>query len=117
MAAIRGAVCCNNTAADISDKAVELIRGILTANGLSATDVDAVFFSATNDLDACYPAAAVRERLNMSNVAFMCLQEMNVVGSLRRCLRVCVFTQKISQNSCVHRYLGAAKSLRSDLAE
>lgn len=117
MAAIRGAVCCENNETDISSKSVELIEKILTENGLSADDVDAVFFSVTADINACYPAKAVRERLNMPNAAFMCFCEMTVVGALDRCIRACVFTAKLSQSECKHCYLGRAAALRPDLAK
>lgn len=115
MGAIRGAICAENTKQDISDKAVELVDAILTQNNLRPDDIDAIFFSATNDIDACYPAKAVRERFKMSNVAFMCLAEMAVRGSLDHCLRVCVFTPVRSQRECKHCYIGNASVLRTDL--
>lgn len=117
MGVIRGAICAENTQKDISDKAVELVKTILKNNGLSPTDVDAVIFSATNDLNACYPAKAVREFFAMSNVAFMCLAEMSVEGSLERCLRVSVFTSVVKQRDCKHCYVGAASCLRTDLSD
>lgn len=115
MGAIRGAICAENSVQDISDKAVELIAAILNENNLQANDIDAIIFSATSDLDKCYPAKAVRECLNMCNTAFMCLAEMFVEGSLNHCLRVCVFTSKVSQADCKHCYIGKAKCLRADL--
>lgn len=117
MGVIRGAICVENSEKDISQKAVELIETIFISNKLSADDVEAVIFSATSDLDACYPAAAVRERYSMSNVAFMCLAEMSVENSLDHCLRVSVFAPKISQNDCNHCYLGRARCLRRDLSD
>ena len=92
-----------------------LIGEILAQNSLQAEDVEAVFFTATSDLNACYPARAIRERFAMSNTAFMCFAEMTVVNSLDHCLRACVFTSKIQQSDCIHCYLGRAKSLREDL--
>ena len=117
MGAIRGAICCENTCASIGEKAVELVGEILKVNKISASDVDAVFFTSTSDLNACYPAKAVREQLNMSNVAFMCAQEMDIAVSLEHCIRVCVFVPKLSQKRCKHCYLGEAKSLRIDLSK
>ena len=115
MGAIRGAICAENSVADISDKAVELIASILSENNLQADDIEAVIFSATSDLDACYPAKAVRERFGMDNVAFMCLTEMSVKDSLDHCLRVCVLTSKVDQTNCKHCYIGKARCLRADL--
>lgn len=115
MGAIRGAICAENSVQDISDKAAELIAAILSENGLQTDDVEAIIFSATSDLDKCYPAKAVRECLNMRNTAFMCLAEMFVEGSLDHCLRACVLTSKVSQANCKHCYIGKAKCLRDDL--
>lgn len=115
MGAIRGAICAENTESGISGSAVELIEQILLRNNLRSDEVDAIIFSATSDLDACYPAKAVRERFSMSNVAFMCLSEMSVRGSLERCLRACVFTTARSQQDCKHCFLGNAAVLRTDL--
>lgn len=115
MGAIRGAICAENTVADIEKNAIELVDEILAQNNLKPSDVDAVFFTATCDLNACYPAKAVRLRFEMTKVAFMCLAEMNVIGGLDHCLRVCVFAPKIQQNNVKHCYIGRAKQLRNDL--
>ena len=115
MGVIRGAICAENTQEDISQKAVELIGAIFTSNNLSAIDVEAVIFSATADLDASYPAAAVREKYGLDAAAFMCLAEMPVKGSMEHCLRVSVFARNITQGECRHCYLGRAASLRKDL--
>ena len=63
MKVIRGAICAQNTAESISENALLLVSIILKRNNLSADSVSAVFFSATADLDACYPATAVRRQL------------------------------------------------------
>lgn len=116
MGVIRGAICAENTHKDISEKSVELLGAILLQNNLRPEDIEAVIFSATSDLDACYPAKAVREHLAMTNVAFMCFAEMSVRGSLDHCLRVSVFVRSINQEDCKHCYLGRASSLRTDLS-
>ena len=115
MGAIRGAICAKNTADDIGQKSVDLISAIVDANGISPDRIEAVIFSVTEDLNACYPAASVRERLGLDKVAFMCLQEMRVPNSLPNCIRVCVFVKGLAQKKCVHCYLGEAAALRPDL--
>lgn len=115
MGAIRGAICADNSVQNISEQAVTLIGEILVKNNLQVEDVEAIFFSATADLDACYPARAVREHFAMDNTAFMCFAEMTVTNSLDHCLRACVFTSKIQQSDCKHCYVGRAKCLRGDL--
>lgn len=114
MRAIRGAICAQNTAEDISAKALELVREIFERNNLQFKSVSAIIFTATPDLDACYPATAVREWLNDSNVAFLCAQEMAVKGSLDHCIRVCVIADG-DKDHCSHCYLGKASVLRPDL--
>ncbi|MCM1194789.1 MAG: chorismate mutase [Corallococcus sp.] len=116
MGAIRGAICALNTEKDISEKSVRMLSEILKMNSLKPNEISAVFFSVTDDLDACYPAKAVREHFGMRQAAFMCFREMSVKNALSRCIRVCVFTDKILQKDCKHCYLGKAATLRPDLA-
>lgn len=115
MGVIRGAICADNTTEDISAKAVELVSAIMQQNALFGDCIEAIIFTATSDLDACYPATAVRQRLGLNNTAFMCCAEMQVIDSLRGCIRVCVFVPSLSQKLCKHCYLGKAAVLRSDL--
>lgn len=115
MAVIRGAICANNTIEDISSKSLELVNSIIQENNVNLQHISAIIFSATKDLDACYPAKAVREQLGLSNVAFMCFQEMDVVGSLDHCIRVGIFVDGFSQSNVKHIYIARAQDLRKDL--
>ena len=115
MAVIRGAICANNTIEDISSKSLELVNLIIQENNVDVEQISAIIFSATKDLNACYPAKAVREQLCLSNVAFMCFQEMDVVGSLDHCIRVGIFVDDFSQSNVKHVYIGRAQDLRKDL--
>lgn len=117
MGAIRGAICAENTVEDISAKSLQLVNEIVTVNGVSFSDIEAIIFSSTDDLNACYPAKSVREQLNLPNVAFMCLAEMKVKGSLAHCIRVCVFVNGLAQSDCKHCYLGETAVLRHDLED
>ena len=110
MKVIRGAVCAENSVESISQNAVALVKEILQANNLSAQNVEAVFFSATRDLDACYPATAVRTQL-LPNASFMCFQEMYVPNSLPKVLRVGVFAEMEGEPK--HCYLGETRNLRN----
>ncbi len=111
MKVIRGAICAQNTISDISDSAVQLVGKIMTENKLSPDKVSAVFFSVTEDLDACYPATAVRREL-LPDAAFMCFQEMKTVCSLKHCIRVTIFAETDVVRHC---YIGEAACLRPDL--
>ncbi len=115
MAAIRGAICAQNTCEDISARATELVSEIFRLNNLRADCVEAIIFSATEDLTACYPATAVRERLRLDNVAFFCVREMRVEQSLDHCLRALVLVNGLAQQDVAHCYLGKAARLRPDL--
>ena len=115
MGAIRGAICAQNTVDDIGQKSVQLVKTIIEQNKLSPDQIEAVIFSVTEDLDACYPAKSVREQLGLNQVAFMCLKEMSVKNSLPNCIRVCVLVEGVEQKQCKHCYLGQAAALRPDL--
>ena len=115
MGAIRGAICAKNTIEDIGQKSVELVKAIIELNGLSLDKIEAIIFSVTDDLNACYPAKSVREELKLDQAAFMCVKEMNVPDSLKSCIRVCVFVENLAQKHCKHCYLGDAAVLRPDL--
>ena len=85
---IRGA---SSVDANDADAIVAATRGLLerivSANDISVNDVASVIFTATPDLDAAYPARAARE-MGWVHVPLLCMQEMAVVGSLPRCIRV-----------------------------
>lgn len=115
MKVIRGATTCDNTEQSISCNAVQLIKEIMQKNGLLSNTMSVVIFSATQDLDAQYPAKAVREQLNLNDVPMMCFEEMKVKGSLPRCLRVAVFTNLPDDTPVKHCYINGAESLRPDL--
>ncbi len=116
MAWIRGAICAENTLESVKNQTLKLFDEILRANNLVGSDVQAVFFTVTKDIDVCYPAKFVRESYPLlKNVAFMCMQEMYVVGSLPKCIRICVDVANKNQADVTHCYLDGAESLRPDL--
>ena len=115
MGAIRGAICAKNTVEDIGQKSVQLVKTIIEQNNLRSVRIEAVIFSVTDDLNACYPAKSVREELGLSQTAFMCLNEMSVPNSLPNCIRVCVLVDEMPQKQCKHCYIGEASVLRTDL--
>ncbi|QOR35812.1 chorismate mutase [Clostridium sp. 'deep sea'] len=113
--AIRGAT----TAVANSEQAIliatkEMITELINTNGINNEDLISMFFTTTRDLNAAFPARAVRE-LGITNVALMCAHEMNVVGSLPKCIRVMVHVNKQNDFIPNYVYLGEAKTLRPDL--
>jgi chorismate mutase len=114
---IRGAVSVDdNTPEAILSATRELLERIVASNGLAVKDVVSVIFTATRDLDAAYPARAARE-MGWATTPVLCMQEMNVTGSLLRCVRVLVhWNTDRSPGEIQHVYLGEARALRPDLA-
>ena len=115
---VRGATTSDsNSREDILLAAHDLITGIIEANGIVVDDVASILFSTTADLNAEFPAVAARN-LGFTNTALECLVEMNVPGSLARCIRVLMHVNSDKQqNEIRHIYLKNAKSLRADLID
>jgi len=106
-----------NTEEAIVAATKQLLQEIVEANGVKASDMACVFFTTTPDLDAAFPAVAARE-LGWTKVALLCSHEIDVPGSLRRCLRVLMLvnTEKKGEE-IVHVYLRGAEGLRAEADE
>ena len=118
--AIRGATTVNdNTLEEISSKTVELLTEVMVRNQLSERDLISIIFTMTDDLNAYYPAAAVREAGLIKNTPLMCVQESKVLGSLPLCIRLLVHCQstKLTKDTVKHVYLNEAHKLRPDLVD
>jgi chorismate mutase len=114
---IRGATvveCDEPTAVWVATR--ELLMAIQSANpSLNTVDLASVWFSATPDLKSAYPAAAARQ-MGWTDVPLMCVQEMDVPGSLTRCIRVLLhWNTELPQEAVRHVFLGEAATLRPDL--
>ena len=114
--AIRGATTVTvNTIEAIREAVTELLEAIEIHNSLDPDDIVSIIFTATQDLDAIFPAAIARERPDWQNVPLLDVQQMHVAGSLEKCIRVIlhVNTPKL-QSEMQHVYLQGAKNLRPD---
>jgi chorismate mutase len=114
--AIRGATTVTvNTIEAIREAVTELLEAIEIHNSLDPDDIVSIIFTATQDLDAIFPAAIARERPDWQNVPLLDVQQMHVAGSLDKCIRVIlhVNTPKL-QGEMQHVYLQGAKNLRPD---
>ena len=114
--AIRGATTVTaNTIEAIREAVTELLEAIEIHNTLDPEDIVSIIFTATQDLDAIFPAAIARERPDWQNVPLLDVQQMHVAGSLEKCIRVIlhVNTPKL-QSEMQHVYLQGAKNLRPD---
>jgi len=113
----RGAITVDeNTEQAILSATETLFRAIIRENGLAPEDVSAVWLTTTADLNAAFPAKAVRQIPGWQWVPLMCAQEIAVPNSLPRCIRVMLLahTQK-TQKEVRHVFLNDAVSLRPDL--
>ena len=115
---VRGATTSDsNSREDILLAAHDLRTGIIETNEVVVDDVASILFSTTADLNAEFPAVAARN-LGFTNTALECLVEMNVPGSLARCIRVLMHVNSDKQQKEIrHIYLKNAKSLRADLID
>lgn len=93
----------------------ELMALMVRRNNIDRNDVASAFFSTTPDLDAEFPALAVRQ-LGWIDVPLLCSHEIAVPGSLRRCIRVLVhWNTDVPQSDIQHVYIREAVRLRPDL--
>jgi chorismate mutase len=115
---IRGAITVDaNEENIILDATALLMKEIIADNRLQPEDIACIWITVTHDLDAAFPAKAIRQIEGWDLVPLMCALEMPVKGSLERCIRLMVLanTDK-SQSEIKHVYLGEARKLRPDLA-
>ena len=115
---IRGAITADgNTKQKIIEKTKELLVTIKKENDFKIEDIVSTFFSVTPDLNAAFPAQAARE-LGWDRVPLFDMQEINVPGSLPRCIRILIqINCQKSQTEIKHCYLRGAKILRKDLVK
>ncbi len=112
---IRGATTADvNSREDILRATRELLALMIRQNGIRSEDVGSVIFSTTSDLDAEFPALAARQ-LGWFDVALLCNHELDVPGSLRRCIRVLMHWNTEKPASEIHHvYIKEAVNLRPD---
>ncbi|MCL6446130.1 MAG: chorismate mutase [Alicyclobacillus sp.] len=116
---IRGAVtAADNTPEAIFEAAKTLMERLVAENDLDIDDVASVILTMSPDLNADFPAKAVRSLPGWQWVPLMCATELNVPHGLNRCIRMLVHvnTEK-SQRELVHVYLGDAIQLRPDIGK
>jgi chorismate mutase len=113
--ALRGAISVDrNTAEDILAATGELMRELIARNELAPGRVVSCIFTATDDLDAEFPAVAARA-LGFEAVPLLCAREIPVPGSMERVIRVLIHYHAAEDHVPAHIYLGAARALREDL--
>lgn len=113
--ALRGATSVSsNDAQQILDATTELMSAIMVRNTLTPDHVVSCIFTATNDLNAEFPAVAARA-LGFDRVPLLCAREIPVPRALPRVIRVLIHYYAEEGHESRHLYLGEASALRADL--
>lgn len=101
----------------IVDATERLLAEMIGRNGIATEDIVSMIFTTTADLSAEFPAAAARA-LGLSSVPLLCAREIDVPGSVPRCIRVLMhlYTTRPAE-TLRHVYLEGAEQLRTDLRE
>ncbi|CDQ39809.1 MULTISPECIES: chorismate mutase [Virgibacillus] len=115
---IRGATTISENKADmIIENTRQLIEEMVTKNNVEPEDVSHVFISVTKDLNAAFPAKALRKLSGWTYVPVMCMAEIEVPNSLPSCIRVMMIVNTdIDQAAIQHVFHNEAVHLRPDLA-
>lgn len=114
--AIRGATTVDSdTAEQVALRTKALLAALLERNAVRHDDLISILFTATADVVSAFPATSARE-LGLGDVPLMCAQEISVVGSTPRCIRVLVHAYSpLDREELRHVYLEGAAGLRDDL--
>jgi chorismate mutase len=114
---VRGAVTvdCNTEEAIVSATEI-LLKQLIEDNNILPEQVASAFISTTEDLNAAFPAKALRKFAGWTYVPVMCMRELPVPNSLQMCVRIMLHVNTaVPQEEIVHVYLGGATVLRPDL--
>ncbi|GFN30653.1 chorismate mutase [Paenibacillus xylaniclasticus] len=116
---IRGAITVDqNDEKQILDATVELLNTIVAKNAIVPDDICSMMITVTADLDATFPAKAIRVMTGWELVPLMCALEVPVKGSLERCIRFMLHVNTSKTQAEIHHvYLRGAQVLRPDLTK
>ena len=117
IAAVRGAVPVGaNRADDIIAATARLLTALIEINGLGPAQIVSAIFTATEDLDADFPAHAAR-KLGWTDVPLLNAREISVPGAMKRVVRVLLTVSGVAPGVRLQPvYLDEAAALRPDLA-
>ena len=112
---IRGATTASgNSVKEIEVAVVELIDELISRNNLIKTNILSITFTATKDLNACFPASIARKFNGLDSVAFLDCQQMHVSNDVDFCIRMMAQVLLPPNISLKHPYLRGASKLRAD---
>jgi chorismate mutase len=115
---VRGATTVeNNTRDEILTATRQLFALMIRLNGIEPEMAASAMFSVTTDLNAEFPALAARQ-LGWLEVPLLCTYEIDVPGSLRKCIRILInWNTEKPQHDIKHVYIKDAVRLRPDLSK
>ena len=110
---IRGAITVDdNTSEDIGSATIKLLKKMIEVNNIEIDSISHAIFTLTKDLNADFPAKYARINLKWSDVPMMCYNELDVPGSLPKCLRVLLVINCSESFIPEFVYLDGAEKLR-----
>jgi len=95
----------------------QMLALMIRRNEIESSDIASAIFTVTRDVSAEFPALAARQ-LGWLEVPLLCGYEIEVPGSLPKCIRVLIHwnTDK-TQSEIHHVYIHDAVRLRPDLSK
>ena len=112
---IRGATTASgNSVKEIKVAVIELIDELISRNNLVEKNLLSITFTATKDLDACFPASIARKYNGLDSVAFLDCQQMYVPNDVDLCIRIMAQVLLPLDSPIKHPYLRGASKLRTD---
>ncbi|WP_096153770.1 MULTISPECIES: chorismate mutase [Bacillus] len=114
---IRGATTINkNDEQEITVKTEQLLSEMIKTNDVQSDCVAQILISVTDDINASFPAKALRNFKGWDYVPVMCMKEINVPDALPLCIRIMMTVNtNLEQKQINHVYLNGATKLRPDL--
>ena len=116
--AIRGAACItSDTATEVDEATIEMVREMLEKNAVAHEDLVSIFFTCTPDIHSRFPAASARE-LGLGDVPLICAVELDIQDSLPLTIRAMItFHSDKDLAEISHVYIRGAQALRKDIAQ
>lgn len=88
---IRGAITVEeNSSEAIGAATIKLLHEMVKRNNIEIDSISHAIFTLTQDLNADFPAKYARVNLKWKDVPMMCFHELDVPGSLEKCLRILI---------------------------
>ncbi|MCW2924111.1 MAG: Chorismate mutase [Thermoleophilia bacterium] len=111
---VRGATLADgNTAEAIREAILELVRAMVEENGIEPDDLASAFFTTTPDLNAAFPAEAVRH-MGWEHVPMLGAVELAKPGAPGCCIRALLhWNTARGPREVRHVYLRGTESLRT----